>query len=128
VQLNGFKTVTFVSTKRRQKFMFFTKTIPKEMNWFRYIKKVCFLKNMKILGIFFYFLLIWYHQTVTAIEKAKKAKELLRIILKFFFTQEKLSTVLASLFVKFLTSLIMSARILFFREAERAEKSQIVAP
>jgi hypothetical protein len=80
------------------------------------------------LEFFFYFLLIWYHQTVTAIEIAKKAKELLRIILKFFFTQEKLSTVLASLFVKFLTSLIMSARILFFREAERAEKSQIVAP
>jgi hypothetical protein len=37
-------------------------------------EKVNVLKNMKILGLIFDSKLNWYHQTVTAIEKANKAK------------------------------------------------------
>jgi hypothetical protein len=52
-------------------------------------KKVCVLKNLKILGLIFYSKLNWHHQTVTA-------NQALRIISKFFSTQEKvkLSTAL----------------------------------
>jgi hypothetical protein len=45
-------------------------------------KKVCILKIMRILGLIFDSKLNWYHQTVTAIEKANKAKQALRIISK----------------------------------------------
>jgi hypothetical protein len=59
-------------------------------------EKVCVLKNMRILALIFASKLNWYHQTVTAIEKLNKAKQALRIISKFFSTQEmvKLSTAL----------------------------------
>jgi hypothetical protein len=51
---------------------------------------------MKILGLIFDSKLNWYHQTVTAIEKAKKAKQALRIISRYFSPVEmvKLSTTL----------------------------------
>jgi hypothetical protein len=51
---------------------------------------------MKILGLILDSKLNWYYQTVTAIEKANKAKQALRIISKFFSSQEmvKLSTAL----------------------------------
>ena len=51
---------------------------------------------MKILGLIFDSKLNWYHQTVTAIEKANKAKQALRIISRYFSPQEmvKLSTAL----------------------------------
>jgi hypothetical protein len=59
-------------------------------------EKVCLLKQMKILGLIFDSKLNWYYQTVNAIENANKAKQALRIISKFFSTQEmvKLSTAL----------------------------------
>jgi hypothetical protein len=59
-------------------------------------EKVYVLKQMKILGLIFSSTLNWYNQTVTAIEKANKAKQALRIISKFFSSQEmvKLSTAL----------------------------------
>jgi len=51
---------------------------------------------MKILGLIFDSKLNWYNQTVTAIEKANKAKQALRIISRYFSPQEmvKLSTAL----------------------------------
>jgi hypothetical protein len=51
-------------------------------------EKVCVLKQMKILGLILDSKLNWYYQTVTAIEKANKAKQALRIISKKFSTQE----------------------------------------
>jgi hypothetical protein len=51
-------------------------------------EKVCLLKQMKILGLIFDSKLNWYYQTVNAIENANKAKQALRIISKFFSTQE----------------------------------------
>jgi hypothetical protein len=38
-------------------------------------EKVCVLKNMRILALIFASKLNWYHQTVTAIEKLNKAKQ-----------------------------------------------------
>ena len=59
-------------------------------------EKVNVLKNMKILGLIFDSKLNWYHQTVTAIEKANKAKQALRIISRYFSPQKmvKLPTAL----------------------------------
>ena len=59
-------------------------------------EKVCVLKQMKIFFLIFDSKLNWYYQTVTAIEKANKAKQALRIISKFFSSQEmvNLSTAL----------------------------------
>jgi hypothetical protein len=51
-------------------------------------EKVCILKHIIILGLFFYSILNWYYLTVTAIKKANKAKQRLQIISKIFSAQE----------------------------------------
>jgi hypothetical protein len=51
-------------------------------------EKVCILKHIIILGLFFYSKLNWYYLTVTAIKKANKAKQRLQIISKIFSAQE----------------------------------------
>jgi hypothetical protein len=55
--------------KKRQKFVFFTKKIPKQMKLFW-----CPQTNEDS-WINFYSKLNWYYQTVTAIEKATKANQ-----------------------------------------------------
>jgi hypothetical protein len=50
-------------------------------------EKVCVPKQMKILGLIFHSKLNWYYQTVTSIEKANIAKQVLRIISKIVSTQ-----------------------------------------
>ena len=51
-------------------------------------EKINVLRNIKILGLIFDSKLNWYNQTVSAIEKANKAKQALRIILRYFSTDE----------------------------------------
>jgi len=51
-------------------------------------EKVCILKHIIILGLFFYSKLNWYYLTVIAIKKANKAKQRLQIISKIFSAQE----------------------------------------
>jgi hypothetical protein len=51
-------------------------------------EEVKVLKEMRILGLIFDSRLNWYKQTTTAIEKANKAKQGLKLIAKFFTTEE----------------------------------------